>query len=155
MFKTLFELEKYRNNRISHISNSICNVLKTEKTVTPLVVFSMAFIWHCHIHFTIDLFDNNDDIYNLYLRYTDISNKDKLFSFFLSSKCVFKDIKKSRMKKAVKLFEADNGDMNNAPHGYIASAYNIKEITNEFTKYMNYTLNDDEANELSSFLSCL
>lgn len=158
MITTFLDLKNHRNHRIAYTSVSLCNALKTESTITPFVIFSMAFIWHCHLHFGIDLFDNNDDqhsnIDNLYLKYPNISNKEMLNTFFINSKSVFKSIKKTHMKQAIKLFEADNGELDNIPHGYIASTYNIKRITDSFTKYMNYALNDDDIQMLSHKLSC-
>ena len=158
MFKTLRDLNSHRNLRHKHTSTSLCNALNKENNVTPFVLFSMAFIWHCHINLNIDLFDNDDiddlNVHKLYLRYPDISNKEMLNNFFINSKSVFKYIKMSHMKRAIQLFEEDNGGHTNSPHGYIASTHNIRQITNEFTKSMFFTLNEQDAQMVSNELSC-
>ena len=92
--------------------------------------------------------------HKLYLRYPDISNKEMLNNFFINSKSVFKYIKMSHMKRAIQLFEEDNGGHTNSPHGYIASTHNIRQITNEFTKSMFFTLNEQDAQMVSNELSC-
>ena len=156
MFTSLFDLDNYRSIRHKHASISLCNALKMEDSVTPFVLFSMAFIWHCHAHLSIDLFDNNDiedlHVHNMYLQYHDIYNKKTLTQFFINSKNVFNLIKKTHMRKAIKLFEEDNNC--SAPHGYLSSMYNIKQITNEFTKSLGFKLNDMDAQIVSKELSC-
>ena len=153
MYKSIYDLKKFRNLRYKHASCSLCNALKSENNITPFALFSIAFIWHCNYHFCIEIFD--DDIHNFYLKYSDISNKEMFIKLFLDYKSTFNSITHKEMKKAIQLFEEDNAEYNNLPHGYIASVYNIKQITNEFAKSICFTLNDVDAQSIANELSCI
>lgn len=158
MITSLIDLDQHRNKRHLYTSSTLCNSLRKENCITPFVLFSLAFIWHCHSHFSIDLFDNDDiqdfNVHNLYLNYPDIYNKKSLNLFFIKSKNVFRSIKISHMRIAIKMFEEDNGDSHRKPHGYLSSPYNIKQVTNNFTKSFNFQINDQDALIISNKLSC-
>ena len=149
MFKTINDLHNHRVFRYKYISESLCKALQNEHNLTPFVIFAIAFVWHCHTHLNVDF-----NIDKIYMKINKISNMSMLNTFFLNYKYIFKSIKPVDMKKAIKLFEEDNGDFN-TPHGYIASTYNITQITNGFTKSINFVLNDSDTELLSRKLSCV
>ena len=149
MFKTLNDLHKHRSFRYQCTSESLCKALQNERILTPFVVFSMAFIWHCHSHLNV-----NFHIDHIYMKIHNISDLNMLHIFFRNYQDVFKSIKPSDVKKAIKLFEEDNGDYN-VPHGYIATAYNIEKLTNTFLKSSFFTLNQTDTELLSRKLSCV
>ena len=132
-YTSIHELKKRRSTQQRHIAKFIYNSFwSCNGSFNQCFIFSTVFIWHCQKYLFIDFFDEIDEhsSFNEILTYPSISNNKLLNNFFQ----LFKKISFTKLIKAVKMFEEDNGEYCNSsvPHGFIASEYNVKQLLNNF-----------------------
>jgi len=143
----IYDVHQRISFRHKHISTIIYKSFRCSSSFNRYSLFSIAFIWHCHKYFNIDLFDeicNNDAVNDMFWTYPSIESKHELKTFIQISNSILKTISVSDIRNAVQRFEEDNGDIGDIPHGFIASEYNIKHILKNFTQHTSFNINDND-----------